>query len=138
MTWILTLLGPAWMVLRAYVPAVVALRSAAWGAAALALVGGGAWLVWTVRHQDEAPRIQRAAEAIVDKANLTAHVEQLEGALKQGAETLVAREAALTKTAAELAALKKAQEAKRHASPDPDAVCIPAGDPWLGGVGLRK
>jgi hypothetical protein len=135
MTWILTLLGPVWMVLRAYLPAVSVLRSAAWGAAALALVGGGAWLVWTLRHQDESPRIERAARAIVDKANLQAEVEQLHDAVELSTKTLALREKALAESEAALAALKKAQEDKRAQSPAPDTVVIPAGDPWLGAAG---
>ena len=51
--------------------------------------------MWTLRHQDEAPRIERAARAIVERANLAAQVEQLEAAVKQSAETLAEREKAL-------------------------------------------
>jgi hypothetical protein len=127
-------LGPLWAVLSRWLPAVSALRSAAIGAAALAALGGGAWLVWTLRHQDETPKIERAARAIVDKANLQAHVEQLEAAIKQGNETLAAREKALAESGAELAKLKNDLEDKRNASPHPDDIVIPAGDPWLGGV----
>jgi hypothetical protein len=115
-------------------PAVSALRSVAFGAAALAALTAGAWLVWTLRHQDEAPKIERAARAIVDKANLQAQVEQLEAAISQGNATLAARETALAESGAELAQLKKDLEDKRNASPNPDDIVIPAGDPWLGGV----
>jgi hypothetical protein len=130
----LTILGPLWAVLSRWLPAVSALRSAAIGAAALAALTAGAWLVWTLRHQDETPKIERAARAIVDKANLQAQVEQLEAAIKQGNETLAAREKALAESGAEFAQLKKDLEDKRNASPNPDDIVIPAGDPWLGGV----
>jgi uncharacterized protein HemX len=134
MTLALTILGPVWAVLSRWLPAVSALRSAAMGAAVLATLGAGAWLVWMLRHQDEAPKIERAARAIVDKANLQAHVEQLEAAISQGNATLAAREKALAESGAELAQLKKDLEDKRNASPNPDDIVIPAGDPWLGGV----
>jgi hypothetical protein len=122
------------MVLRTWLPALSALRAAAWGAAALASLAGGAWLVWTLRHQDEAPKIERAARAMVEHANLQAQVKQLEMAVQQGADTIAEREKALAASQAELAALKTLQEDKRNASPNPDDIVIPAGDPWLGGV----
>jgi hypothetical protein len=134
MTLVLTMLGPVWAAVSRWLPAVSALRSAAMGAAALTVLAGGAWLVWTLRHQDEAPKIERAARVLVEHANLQAQVEQLEAAAKQSADTLAEREDALAKSQAELAALKKAQEDKRNASPNPDDIVIPAGDPWLGGV----
>ena len=127
MTWLLTILG-------SLLSAVPALRSVAFGASLLTIVSGGAWLVWTLRDQDEAPRIERAARTLLEKENLAAHVEQLEAAVKQSTETLAARETALAESEAELAALKKAQEDKRNASPAPGTIVIPAGDPWLGGV----
>jgi uncharacterized protein HemX len=127
MTWVLTLLGTL-------VPALPALRSALYGALLAAIVAGGGWLVWTLRHQDEAPRIARQAKAIVDAANLQAHVEQLEAAHKQAEATLAARETDLAASQRELAALKTKQEELRRGTENPDGVCIPAGDPWLGGV----
>jgi uncharacterized protein HemX len=127
MTGMLALLGTL-------VPALPALRNALYGALLAAIVAGGGWLVWTLRHEDEAPRIQRAADAIVTAANLKAHVEQLEAAAKQSADTLAARETDLAASKQELAALKAKQEELRRGTETPDAVCIPAGDPWLGGV----
>jgi hypothetical protein len=127
MSWILALLGNL-------VGALPALRPMLYGVLLAVIVAGGGWLVWALRTEDEAPRIERAARAIVESANLKAHVDELEAAVKQGNETLAAREAALTKTAAELAVLKSTQEELRRGTANPDDVCVPAGDPWLGGV----
>jgi len=133
----LTLLGPLWVWVRPWLPAASAIRSAGVGLAVAAALAAGVWAVWQLRHLSEKHRIAEAAQAIVDRANLKAENEALRAATDRQAETLRRRGAALEAAEAALKDIETKMKELRDASPHPDTVVVPPGDPWLGGVPKR-
>jgi hypothetical protein len=139
--WLLTLLGPVWGAVRPWLPAAGALRSIGIGVGIAALLAGGALLVWWLRDASESDAVAARAQAIVERANLTAENKALKAAARQADATLRHREAAIEASAATIAELEAKLKEKRDASPNPDVLVVPPGDPWLGrpaAGGLRK
>ena len=89
------------------------------------------WLQARTAGRDKATEIATEAQQICTNANQAARIAALEKALGER-EAAAKNEAG--RAAAALATLKlltESQEAARHASPNPDQILIPAGDPWL-------
>lgn len=122
--------------LKARLPSLGASAAGVALAVGLAAVAGGVWLIhdWLgdrAAARTKATEIATDAERICTSANQAARIAALEKALgeRERAEKMQAERA--TAALATLKLLTESQEAARNASPNPDQILIPAGDPWL-------
>jgi hypothetical protein len=122
----IALLSGAWWAQRLGGPALQALGATLAIAAVVITVGLG--LVWL---REDARTDARSANKSEREA-LRAENGALRAAAQQQATTLRLRAEAMEMSQEALAELRREMEEKRNASPDPDAIVIPPGDPWLG------
>jgi hypothetical protein len=118
----IALLSGAWWAQKLAAPAIQAAGAAIASTVVVgAVVGGLVWLRADARRDVEAANVR-----------LEARLGVVEAAAAQQAETYRRRAESLDADRARLEDLKREMEERRHASPNPDAIVIPPGDPWLG------
>lgn len=112
-------------------PSLKAVRGAATGALALALLAGGiAFGVWA-RGLGEPGRIARAVKPMCDAALARAREAGLEAALAEERKARQANEQISAQLGIEIAQLRQTQKEAFDATAGHDRECIPAGARWL-------
>lgn len=121
---------------RAFLPSMGVSAPAIGLGLALAVLGFAAWEVhgWLQARtagRAKATEIATEAQQICTAANQAARIAALEKALTEREAAEKSEAAGKLVATATLSLLIASQEAARHASPNPDQILIPAGDPWL-------
>jgi hypothetical protein len=132
-TILLQLLGLTGSAARNLVPGWATVKMVARVVIASALVAGGMVIGAWAHSWGEARRIARERATAVELANAKGAADAMTAAVRLQADTLEKRRRALEASEIHISTLEKALEDARNASPNPDAVVVPAGDPWLRG-----